>query len=57
MINYMLSQQLLESDDNIDYQMYWERTIMYRVFKKKYPSEAWKAQLKRIKSRNKYDII
>ena len=53
----MLSQQLLESDDNIDYQMYWERTIMYRVFKKKYPSEAWKAQLKRIKSRNKYDII
>jgi hypothetical protein len=49
----MLSEQLLESDDDIDYQMYWERTIMYRIFKKKYPSEAWKEQLKRIKLRSK----
>ena len=47
----MLSEQLLELDDNINYQMYWEKTIMFRVFKKKYPSEAWKAQLKRIKLR------
>ena len=47
----MLSEQLLESDDNINYQMYWEKTIMYRFFKKKYPSESWKEKLKRIKSR------
>ena len=47
----MLSQTLLESDDNIDYEMYWKRTIMYRFFRKKEPSEAWKEQLKRIKYR------
>ena len=51
MIIYMLSQQLLESDDNIDYLKYWRQTIMYKFFKKKEPSAAWCEQLKRIKSR------
>ena len=50
---YMLSQILLESDDDIDYIKYWKKTLAYKVFKKKEPSEAWKQQLKRILSRNK----
>ena len=48
----MLSQTLIKSEEKeIDYEMYWKRTIMYRVFRKKEPSEAWKEQLKRIISR------
>ena len=53
MIIYMLSQTLLESDDDIDYLKYWKRTLAYRVLKKKEPSEAWKQQLKRLLLRNK----
>ena len=49
----MLYQTLLESDDDIDYFKHWKRTLAYRIFKKKEPSEAWKQQLKRILSRNK----
>ena len=48
----MLKHKLMEYDDNIDYEMYWKKTIMYRVFNKKKPTESWKAQLRRIKSRN-----
>ena len=33
MIIYMLSQTLLESDDDIDYLKYWKRTLAYRVLK------------------------
>ena len=51
--NYMLSQTLLESDDDIDYLKYWKRTLAYKIFKKKEPSDAWKQQLKRILLRNK----
>ena len=49
----MLSQTLLESDDDIDYLKYWKRTLAYKVFKKKEPSDAWKQQLKRLLLRNK----
>ena len=31
----MLSQTLLESDDDIDYLKYWKRTLAYKIFKKK----------------------
>ena len=49
----MLSQTLIKSDDDIDYLKYWKRTLAYKIFKKKEPSEAWKQQLKRILLRNK----
>ena len=49
----MLSQTLLESDDDIDYLKYWKQTLAYRILKKREPSDAWKQQLKRILSRNK----
>ena len=48
MVIYMLSQTLLESDDDIDYLKYWKKTLAYRILKKKEPSTAWKVQLKRI---------
>jgi len=49
----MLSQTLLESDDDIDYLKYWKRTLAYKYLRIKEPSEAWKQQLKRILLRNK----
>ena len=44
----MLSQTLLDSEDDIDYLKYWEKTIMYKFFRKKQPSERWCRQLRRI---------
>ena len=44
----MLSQTLLDSEDDIDYLKYWEKTIMYKFFRKKQPSERWCKQLRRI---------
>ena len=50
---YMLSQTLLESDDDIDYLKYWKKTLAYKYLRIKKPSEAWKQQLKKILLRNK----
>ena len=48
----MLSQTLIKSEEKeIDYEKEWKKTIMYKIFRKKTPSEAWKEQLKRIKYR------
>ena len=41
-------QPLIESNDDIDYDKYWKRTIAYKFFKKQKPSESWKRQLRRI---------
>tara|TARA_B110000483_G_scaffold140737_1_gene168041 strand:- start:798 stop:956 length:159 start_codon:yes stop_codon:yes gene_type:complete len=48
----MLSQTLLDSEDDIDYFKYWEKTIMYKFFRKKQPSERWCKQLRRILGSN-----
>ena len=44
----MLSQTLLDSEDDIDYLKYWRRTLMYTFFRRKLPSERWCRQLRRI---------
>jgi|TARA_Y100000389_G_C17350480_1_gene458156 hypothetical protein len=44
-------QPLIESDDDVDYQKYWEKTLAYKFFKIKNPSESWKEQLIRILNR------
>ena len=44
----MLDELLIRSDEHIDYQKYWKKTLAYRFFKIKEPSEAWKLQLRRI---------
>ena len=50
----MLSQTLLDSEGDIDYLKYWRRTLMYKFFKKKQPSDTWCKQLRRIlDSKNK----
>ena len=49
----MLEESLIKSDDNIDYQRYWRKTLAYKYLRIKEPSEAWKQQLKRILLRNK----
>jgi len=49
----MLEESLIRSDENIDYQKYWKKTLAYRFFKIKEPSEAWKSQLRRIIYKNK----
>tara|TARA_A100001015_G_scaffold12722_1_gene14976 strand:- start:1399 stop:1545 length:147 start_codon:yes stop_codon:yes gene_type:complete len=46
-------QPLIDSDDNIDYLKHWKKTLAYKFFKIKEPSEEWKLQLRRILSRNK----
>ena len=42
---------LIESDDNIDYNMYWKKTFAYKFLRIKEPSESWKRQLRRILSK------
>ena len=38
----------------IDYSAEWKKTLLYKLsFGKALPSEAWKAQLCRLKTRNK----
>ena len=44
----MLDELLIRSDENIDYQKYWKKTLAYRFLKIKEPSEGWKLQLRRI---------
>ncbi len=44
----MLDESLIKSDDNIDYLRYWKKTLAYKYFRIKEPSEAWKAQLRRL---------
>ena len=44
----MLDESLIRSDENIDYQKYWKKTLAYRFLKIKEPSEGWKLQLRRI---------
>tara|TARA_B100000161_G_C33205263_1_gene261733 strand:+ start:131 stop:277 length:147 start_codon:yes stop_codon:yes gene_type:complete len=44
----MLDELLIRSDENIDYQKYWKKTLAYRFFRIKEPSEGWKLQLRRI---------
>ena len=44
----MLEESLIKSDDNIDYQRYWRKTLAYRFLKIKEPSEGWKIQLRRL---------
>ena len=45
----MLKHRLLEFDENmIDYQKEWEKTILFKIFKIKNPSDDWKIQLKRV---------
>jgi len=40
--------QILKSDDDIDYQKYWKKTLAYKILRIKNPSEEWKQQLRRI---------
>tara|TARA_B100001093_G_C26098578_1_gene705867 strand:+ start:405 stop:551 length:147 start_codon:yes stop_codon:yes gene_type:complete len=44
----MLDESLIKSDDNIDYLRYWKKTLAYKYFRIKEPSEAWKTQLRRL---------
>ena len=44
----MLDESLIKSDDNIDYLRYWKKTLAYKYLRIKEPSEAWKAQLRRL---------
>ena len=44
----MLEGSLIRSDEYIDYQRYWKKTLVYRFLKIKEPSEGWKIQLRRI---------
>ena len=44
----MLEESLIKSDENIDYQRYWKKTLAYKYFRIKEPSERWKQQLRRI---------
>lgn len=44
----MLDESLIKSDDNVDYLRYWKKTLAYKYFRIKEPSEAWKAQLRRL---------
>ena len=41
-------QPLIESDDDIDYQKYWKKTLAYKILRIKNQSESWKQQLRRI---------
>jgi len=47
---YMLKQSLIKSDESIDYEKEWKKTILYRFFRVKNPSEGWKKQLRRLMS-------
>lgn len=44
----MLDETLIRSDENIDYQRYWKKTLAYKYLRIKEPSESWKLQLRRI---------
>ena len=44
----MLDELLIRSDEYIDYQKYWRKTLAYRFLKIKEPSEGWKLQLRRL---------
>ena len=44
----MLEESLIKSDEYIDYQKYWRKTLAYRFLKIKEPSEGWKLQLRRL---------
>ena len=44
----MLDETLIRSDENIDYERYWKKTLAYKYFRIKKPSEGWKQQLRRI---------
>jgi len=44
----MLEESLIRSDENIDYQRYWKKTLAYKYLRIKEPSESWKLQLRRI---------
>jgi len=44
----MLEELLIKSDENIDYQRYWKKTLAYKYLRIKEPSESWKLQLRRI---------
>ena len=44
----MLDELLIRSDEHIDYQRYWRKTLAYRFLKIKEPSEGWKLQLRRL---------
>lgn len=52
-----MNQSLLSYNDKIDiidYYTEWKKTLIYKLsFGKALPSEAWKAQLRRLKTRNK----
>lgn len=47
----MLDELLIRSDENIDYQKFWRKTLAYRFLRIKEPSEGWKLQLRRILER------
>lgn len=49
----MLEESLIRSDEYIDYQRYWKKTLAYKFFKIKEPSEGWKKQLRKILERKK----
>lgn len=49
----MLKESLIKSDEYIDYQKYWRKTLLYRLFKIKEPSESWKRQLRRLLNKKK----
>jgi len=49
--------RLLKFDDSfINYQQEWEKTFLYKFFKKKKPSHSWKIQLIRIMGKNNNNI-
>ena len=50
----MLEKILIRSDENIDYQKYWKKTLAYKYLRIKEPSEAWKLQLRRILIKRRY---
>jgi len=50
----MLKQTLFKTNEFIKYEKELKKTIMYRIFRVKNPSEGWKKQLRRLKSNNIY---
>ena len=48
----MLRHRLLEFDEKmINYQKEWEKTVLFKIFKIKHPTESWKIQLIRVLKR------
>ena len=57
----MINESLLSNNDKIDmidYNSEWKKTLIYKLsFGKALPSEAWKAQLRRLKTHSKNSFL